>query len=93
MSDPTIAATDLRTALAELGLSRVYQSDGDGMSTVSVWGTLTVWCAGDAFFWRTGRNFDDFAGHPIGDPAGAAVKIKARYDELWARGYRVGGPV
>lgn len=76
------AATELRAALAELGLARTYQSDGEGMSTVSVWSNLTVWCAGRVFFWRTGYELRDFAIHPAYDPAGAAVKVRARYEEL-----------
>lgn len=79
------ATTELRAALGELGLSRTYQSDVDGMSTVSVWSNLTVWCAGGVFFWRTGYDFRDFAIHPAYDPPGAAVKVKARYEELRER--------
>ena len=82
MVQAATAASTLRAALAELGLARTYQSDGEGMSMVSVWANLTVWCAGEVFFWRTGHDMRDFTHHPIRDPAGAAVKIRTRYEEL-----------
>lgn len=82
--EPRAAATDLRAALTEMGLSRTLQTNGEGMSTLSVWTNLTVWCAGEVFFWRE----DDPARlvtHPTDDPAGAAVKIHKRYLELRGR--------
>lgn len=79
------AAALLHDALAELGVTRVYRTDGDGMSVLSVWANLTVWCAGGRFRWRDGYEFEDWVTHPAGDPVGAAVKIKARLEELRGR--------
>lgn len=82
MAEAAAAAAELREALAALGLTRSYQADGEQMSTISVWSNLVIWCAGEAYFWRTGHDFSQFASHPIDDPAGAAVSIHARYVEL-----------
>lgn len=76
------AATELRDALAGLGVSRTYQADGEDLSVLSVWTNLTVWCMRGTFRWRDGHDFGDWATHPTADTAGAAVKIHARYQEL-----------
>jgi hypothetical protein len=74
--DPCDATRLLRYALHRRGFTHTYQSNGDGMSVLSVPTELTVWCEDGNFVWQEdGREVV----HPADDPAGAARLIAGRY--------------
>lgn len=74
--DPREATRLLRYALHRQGFTHTYQSNGNGMSVLSVLTELTVWCKDGSFIWN-----EDGATktHPIDDPVGAAQRIADRY--------------
>lgn len=63
-----------QSALTEAGLTRVYRTDGDDASVLSVRANLTVRCTGGRYQWRVGDDFTDWTTHPADDAAGAAVQ-------------------
>ncbi|MBO3746592.1 hypothetical protein J5X84_10990 [Streptosporangiaceae bacterium NEAU-GS5] len=74
--DPCEATRLLRYALHRKGFTHTYQSNGNGMSVLSVSAELTVWCKNGSFVW----NEDGLvATHPSDDPAGAASLIQRHY--------------
>ncbi|MFC4119762.1 hypothetical protein [Nonomuraea zeae] len=79
------AADALADALAAHGVSTNVH-DGYGLSLVSVWIGLVVWCDGEWYWWRTG--WDDrrkrvlYARHPAIEPSRAARRIAFRYADL-----------
>lgn len=74
--DPYEATRLLRYALHRQGFTHTYQSDGNGMSVLSVSTELTVWCKDGSFVWN---EEGATVSHPIDDPVGAAELIAARY--------------
>ncbi|MEW1843260.1 hypothetical protein AB0392_35415 [Nonomuraea angiospora] len=79
------AADELAEVLAAVGIpSDVH--DGYGLTLVSVWIGLVVWCDGEWFWWRSG--WDDrrkrviYARHPTIDPTRAAQRVAFRYADL-----------
>ncbi|GLW08451.1 hypothetical protein Misp01_35810 [Microtetraspora sp. NBRC 13810] len=75
--DPREATRLLRYALHRQGFTHTYQSNGSGMSVLSVLPELTVWCRDGMFVWTTvdGRETT----HPADDPVGAADLIARTY--------------
>ncbi|MEV8632982.1 hypothetical protein AB0395_15120 [Streptosporangium sp. NPDC051023] len=74
--DPREATRLLRYALHRHGFTHTYQSNGNGMSVLSVLIDLTVWCRNGLFVWNEkGRG----ACHPADDPAGAARLISRHH--------------
>ncbi|GAA3133656.1 hypothetical protein GCM10017600_78370 [Streptosporangium carneum] len=74
--DPREATRLLRYALRRHGFTHTYQSNGNGMSVLSVLADLTVWCRSGLFIWNEeGRG----ACHPADDPAGAARLISRHH--------------
>ncbi|GAA0839455.1 hypothetical protein ACFQVD_20755 [Streptosporangium amethystogenes subsp. fukuiense] len=74
--DPREATRLLRYALHRQGFTHTYQSNGSGMSVLSVLTDLTVWCKNGFFIW----NEDGVeSSHPADDPAGAARLISQHY--------------
>lgn len=70
--DPCEATRMLRYALHRQGFTHTYQSNGNGMSVLSVSTDLTVWCRNGSFVWHE----DDFLiTHPSDDPDGATRLI------------------
>ncbi|GAA3258741.1 hypothetical protein [Nonomuraea helvata] len=82
------AADALAVALAAHGVSADVH-DGYGLSLVSVWVGLVVWCDGDWYWWRAG--WDDrrkrvlYARHPAIEPSRAARRVAFRYADLQRR--------
>lgn len=82
------AADALADALAAHGVSADVH-DGYGLSLVSVWVGLVVWCDGDWYWWRAG--WDDrrkrvlYARHPAIEPSRAARRVAFRYADLQRR--------
>ncbi|MDP9861169.1 MULTISPECIES: hypothetical protein [Streptosporangium] len=80
--DPCEATRLLRYALHRQGFTHTYQSNGSGMSVLSVLTDLTVWCKSGLFVWsEAGRE----TSHPAGDPVGAA-RLISRHHRSPARG-------
>jgi hypothetical protein len=81
----TRAAAALADALAAGGISTDVH-DGYGLSLVSVWIGLVVWCDGEWYWWRAG--WDDrrkrvlYARHTAGEPSRAARRIAFRLADL-----------
>lgn len=74
--DPCEATRLLRYALHRRGFPHTYQSNGNGMSVLSVSAALTVWCKNGTFVW----NQEGFVmTHPSDDPVGAAQLIQRHY--------------
>ncbi|GIH77734.1 hypothetical protein Plo01_41630 [Planobispora longispora] len=74
--DPCEATRLLRYALHRQGFTHTYQSNGNGMSVLSVLTDLTVWCKSGSFIWREdGCEIS----HPADDPVGAARMISQHY--------------
>ncbi|WP_326637048.1 hypothetical protein OG884_25835 [Streptosporangium sp. NBC_01755] len=74
--DPSEATRLLRYALHRQGFTHTYQSNGRGMSVLSVLTDLTVWCKNGLFVW----NEDGVqSSHPAEDPVGAARLISRHY--------------
>ncbi|MET9069074.1 hypothetical protein [Streptosporangium sandarakinum] len=74
--EPREATRLLRYALHRQGFTHTYQSNGNGMSVLSVQTDLTVWCRSGLFVWdEEGRE----TCHPADDPAGAARVISLHY--------------
>jgi len=74
--DPREATRLLRYALHRQGFTHTYQSNGNGMSVLSVLTDLTIWCKNGLFVW----NEDGVeSSHPADDPAGAARLISRHY--------------
>ncbi|MGI5283972.1 hypothetical protein ACQEVF_11625 [Nonomuraea polychroma] len=79
------AADDLAKALAAQGVPTDIHN-GYGLTLVSVWVGLVVWCDGEWFWWRSG--WDDrrkrviYARHPAIDPMRAARRVAFRYADL-----------
>jgi len=58
------------------GFTHTYQSNGSGMSVLSIRTDLTVWCTDGLFVWHE----DGLrSSHPADDPAGAAHLIARRH--------------
>ncbi|MFC4006701.1 hypothetical protein ACFOY2_05680 [Nonomuraea purpurea] len=82
------AADALAAALAAQGVSADVH-DGYGLSLVSVWIGLVVWCDGEWYWWRAG--WDDrrkqvlYARHPTIEPSRAARRIAFCYADLRRR--------
>lgn len=74
--DPREATRLLRYALHRRGFTHTYQSNGNGMSVLSIRTDLTVWCKDGLFVWHEGGLRSS---HPAGDPAGAARLIARRH--------------
>ncbi|GAA3512738.1 hypothetical protein FHR32_004918 [Streptosporangium album] len=74
--DPCEATRLLRYALHRQGFTHTYQSNGNGMSVLSVQTDLTVWCKNGLFVWREGGRETS---HPADDPVGAARLISRHY--------------
>ncbi|MBB2912299.1 hypothetical protein FHS43_003579 [Streptosporangium becharense] len=70
--DPREATRSLRYALHRHGFTHTYQSNGNGISVLSVLTDLTVWCRNGLFVWNEGGHESS---HPADDPAGAARLI------------------
>ncbi|GIH76115.1 hypothetical protein [Planobispora longispora] len=74
---PDTALTELRTALAQRGITTV---DSDvvetraGYATLSLTRGLLIWCGPEMFRWPdvTGSRWEF---HPVEDPAGAALRL------------------
>lgn len=74
--DPCEATRLLRYALHRQGFTHTYQSNGNGMSVLSVLTDLTVWCKNGLFAWsENGRE----TVHPADDPVGAARLISRHH--------------
>lgn len=73
--DPREATRLLRYALHRQGFTHTYQSNGNGMSVLSVLTELTVWCRDEFFVWHE-EGVE--VSHPIDDPVGAAQRIADR---------------
>ncbi len=74
--DPCEATRLLRYALHRQGFTHTYQSNGNGMSVLSVSADLTVWCKHGSFVWNEdGHEMT----HPSDDPVGAARLIQRHY--------------
>jgi hypothetical protein len=73
---PSEAARCLRYALHREGLTHTFQSNGNGMSELSLSAELTVWCQNGSFVWKEDGVV---VTHPADDPAGAAGLISARF--------------
>lgn len=78
-------AEDLQRELALHGITTDV-NDGYGLAVVSVWRGLVVWTNGDLFWWLAGWNDRRaravYAWHPTTDPARAARRITARYQDF-----------
>lgn len=74
--DPREATRLLRYALHRQGFTHTYQSNGNGMSVLSVLTEVTVWCKDGSFIWNEDGSP---VTHPIDDPVGAAHRIAERY--------------
>ncbi|MEV7012855.1 hypothetical protein [Streptosporangium sp. NPDC051022] len=74
--DPREATRLLRYALRRHGFTHTYQSNGTGMSVLSVLIDLTVWCRNGLFVWNEGGRQTC---HPAADPAGAARLISRHH--------------
>ncbi|GAA0406859.1 hypothetical protein GCM10009530_68860 [Microbispora corallina] len=74
--DPGEATRLLRYALHRQGFTHTYQSNGNGMSVLSVSTDLTVWCKNGSFVWHEG---DVVVTHPSDDPDGATRLIMRHY--------------
>ena len=74
--DPCEATRLLRYALPRQGLSHTYQSNGSGMSVLSVLTEVTVWSKDGSFIWN---EEGATVSHPIDDPLGAAQRIADHY--------------
>ena len=74
--DPREATRLLRYALHRQGFTHTYQSNGSGMSVLSIRTDLTVWCTDGLFVWHE----DGLrSSHPADDPTGAARLISQRH--------------
>ncbi|MQA87962.1 MAG: hypothetical protein GEV03_25885 [Streptosporangiales bacterium] len=78
MDEPAESATRLREELNALGV-QAQQVDLPGVSILSIYARLVVWCRGDAFQWA---GEPEPYTHPVDDPAGAASRIAERFREL-----------
>ncbi|GIH98736.1 hypothetical protein [Planobispora takensis] len=74
--DPCEATRLLRYALHRQGFTHTYQSNGTGMSVLSVLTDLTVWCKNGLFVWHEDGHE---VSHPADDPVGAARLISRHY--------------
>ena len=75
--DPCEATRLLRYVLHHQGSTHTCQSDGNGLSVLSVLTELTVRCEDGSFVWNEEGGAP--VTHPIDDPVGAARRIAARY--------------
>lgn len=74
--DPREATRLLRYALHRAGFTHTYQSNGNGMSVLSVSAELTVWCRSGSFAWK---EEGAVVTHPADDPPGAALLITRHF--------------
>ncbi len=74
--NPGEATRLLRYALHRQGFTHTYQSNGNGISVLSVSADLTVWCENGSFVWAA-EGFE--VSHPADDPTGAACLIQRHY--------------
>jgi hypothetical protein len=74
--DPREAARSLRYALHREGVTHTFQSNGNGMSVLSLSAELTVWCQDGCFAWKEDGVV---VTHPADDPSGAAGLIHAHF--------------
>ncbi|GAA2902293.1 hypothetical protein GCM10010517_68180 [Streptosporangium fragile] len=74
--DPREATRLLRYALHRQGFTHTYQSNGNGMSVLSVLTDLTVWCRNGVFVWNEDGHESS---HPADDPVGAARLISRHH--------------
>jgi hypothetical protein len=75
--DPREATRLLRYGLRRQGFTHTYQSNGTGMSVLSVLTELTVPCEDGSLVWNEEGGAP--VTHRIDDPVGAAQRIAARY--------------
>jgi hypothetical protein len=66
--------------LRRQGFTHTYQSNGNGVSVLSVLTELTLWCKDGSFVWNEAGGAP--VTHPADDPVGAVQRIAARFRQL-----------